>query len=177
MFTIFGHTLSKWATLLLVGDLIVFWLSIPFVYFLEFIVGYQVLFIQEDLVSLAFLGLVYITVLYVGELYNYYLDFRRQENIGKIILWALASSFVAFLIFCGPTPISCLAVFWNGKPWPSSGFWFSGATVSRLWPCPGVSREGSSSSGLAVPDTASWRPWSGGPTQVLNRWGLWTMTR
>jgi exopolysaccharide biosynthesis polyprenyl glycosylphosphotransferase len=86
------------------GDLIVFWLSIPLVYFLEFIFGYQVLFLQDDLTALAFLGLVNITFLYVGELYNYYLDFRRPESIGKIILWALASAFAALLIFCGPTP-------------------------------------------------------------------------
>ena len=43
-------------------------------------------------------------ILYIGELYNYYLDFRQRENIGQVILWALGAAVVVLIIFCSPTP-------------------------------------------------------------------------
>jgi hypothetical protein len=37
-------------------------------------------------------------------MYNYYLDFRQWENIGQVILWALAAAVLALVIFCFPSP-------------------------------------------------------------------------
>ena len=50
------------------------------------------------------MGLAYLIILYIGELYNYYLDFRQRENIGQVILWALGAAVVVLIIFCSPTP-------------------------------------------------------------------------
>ena len=99
-----GPSLSKWAGLLLAGDIFVFGLSI----FLGYLLGAQIrwgeLFIQEHAIPVIALGFVYLTILYIGELYNYFLDFRQRENIGQVILWALGAAVVVLIIFCAPTP-------------------------------------------------------------------------
>lgn len=100
----FGFTISKWSTLLLMGDLLFFSLSVPLGWWLGMQLGGANLLVREDFLSLFGLGLVYLTVLYIGELYNFYLDFRRRENLGQVILWALAGSLVAMFVFCYPTP-------------------------------------------------------------------------
>ena len=99
-----GLPFSKWAVLLLAGDAAFFSLSVLLGQWVGSRLEGPGLVLREELPALAFLGLVYLTVLYIGELYNFYLDFRRREQVGQVILWALGGSLVAFLIFCFPTP-------------------------------------------------------------------------
>jgi FlaA1/EpsC-like NDP-sugar epimerase len=104
MSTASGPGISKWASLLLVGDVVVFSLSVLLGYLLGSPIRWEELFLQEHILSIVILCLVYLIVLYIGELYNYYLDFRERENIGQVILWALAAALVALGIYCFPTP-------------------------------------------------------------------------
>jgi len=99
-----GFGFSKWALLLLAGDVVVWSLSVPLGYVLGAQVSGETLFFPEQAFSLAGLGLVYLTILYIGELYDYYLDFRQRELVGQVILWALAAALVALFIFSYPTP-------------------------------------------------------------------------
>lgn len=104
MFNAFGFNISKWSILLMMGDLLFFSLSVPVGWWLGMQSGGGKLLIREEPLSLTLLGVVYLTVLYIGELYNYYLDFRRREQVGQVILWALAGSLVAMFVFCFLTP-------------------------------------------------------------------------
>jgi exopolysaccharide biosynthesis polyprenyl glycosylphosphotransferase len=99
-----GLTFSKWSALLMAGDVIFFSVSVVLGLWLGSQIDGPSLFLQEELWALVFLGIIYITVLYIGELYNYYLDFRQREHVGQVILWALGGALVAFLLFCFPTP-------------------------------------------------------------------------
>ena len=99
-----GPTFSKWTGLLLAGDFLVFSLSVLLGYLLGAQITGEQLFLQEYFLPIVILGLVYLVILYIGEMYNYYLDFRQRENIGQVILWALGAAVVALVIFCFPTP-------------------------------------------------------------------------
>ena len=103
MYSTLRLTFSKWSALLMAGDLVFFSISISLGYSLGIQMESQSLFLREWLFTLVSLGGVYLTVLYVGELYNFYLDYRRRENVGQIILWALAGALLALLLFCFPS--------------------------------------------------------------------------
>lgn len=49
------------------------------------------------------MGLIYIIVLYVANLYDHYKDFRRQENISTIILSSLIATLVVLIVFTFPS--------------------------------------------------------------------------
>jgi FlaA1/EpsC-like NDP-sugar epimerase len=99
-----GLSLSKWASLLLVGDVLVFLLSVVLGHLLGSQIPWEELFFQEHVLRIIILCFIYLIILYVGELYNYYLDFRQRENVGQVILWALGAAVVVLIIFCSPTP-------------------------------------------------------------------------
>ncbi len=51
---------------------------------------------------IALVGLTYLLVLYVANLYDHYQDFRQRENISRIILSALLGTLLALILFCYP---------------------------------------------------------------------------
>jgi hypothetical protein len=81
-----GPSLSKWTGLLLVGDVLVFSLSVVLGHLLGSQIPWDELFLQEHVLPIILLCFIYLIILYVGELYNYYLDFRQRENVGQVIL-------------------------------------------------------------------------------------------
>ncbi len=91
MLTRSGPSLSKWTGLLLVGDALFFLLSVLVGYLLGADIRWRILFLQEHTFPFTALGLVCVIILYIGELYNYYLDFRQRENIARSFCgsWAL----------------------------------------------------------------------------------------
>ena len=48
------------------------------------------------------MGLTYVVVLYVANLYDHYQDFRRRENISQIILSSLIGTLVVIIAFTLP---------------------------------------------------------------------------
>ena len=48
-------------------------------------------------------ALTYVLVLYIANLYDHYLDFRRRENISRVILSCLIGTLVAVFLFCFPS--------------------------------------------------------------------------
>ena len=140
-----GPTFSKWTGLLLAGDFLVFSLSVLLGYLLGAQITGEQLFLQEYFLPIVILGLVYLVILYIGELYNYYLDFRQRENIGQVILWALGCR-------CGGPP-DLLLPYTEASPPTFRGmagpglyldYWWAGAIFSLSSLCPSASKERSS---------------------------------
>jgi exopolysaccharide biosynthesis polyprenyl glycosylphosphotransferase len=53
-------------------------------------------------IPLFLMGLTYIVVFYVGNLYDHYQDFRRRQNISQVILVSLIGTLVVVIIFTLP---------------------------------------------------------------------------
>ena len=66
--------------------------------------------------QLILLGLTYVVVLYVANLYDHYSDFRRRENISQIILSSLIGTLVVIIAFTLPARhwIGRMFVEWQG---------------------------------------------------------------
>jgi lipopolysaccharide/colanic/teichoic acid biosynthesis glycosyltransferase len=104
MITFLGLKISKWILLLLLGDIAAFCLAIPLG--LLFITREHVdywFFLDQYKIPLVLLTLTYVLVLYIANLYDHYLDFRRRENISRVILTCLIGTLVAELLFCFPS--------------------------------------------------------------------------
>jgi exopolysaccharide biosynthesis polyprenyl glycosylphosphotransferase len=100
MLKLLGLPLTIWPLTLLAGDLVIFWISV--------LIGFSLsrrtfeipwLFLDLFKFPLVLMGLTYIVVLYVANLYNHYLDFRRQENISTIILSSLIGTLLSVICF------------------------------------------------------------------------------
>jgi exopolysaccharide biosynthesis polyprenyl glycosylphosphotransferase len=66
--------------------------------------------------QLLLIGLTYVVVLYVANLYDHYSDFRRRENISQIILSSLIGTLVVIIAFTLPARhwIGRMFVEWQG---------------------------------------------------------------
>jgi exopolysaccharide biosynthesis polyprenyl glycosylphosphotransferase len=100
MLQLLGLPLSIWPLILLAGDLLVFALSVPIGLFLSreaFASPWFFIVVFRD--PLILMGLTYILVLYVANLYDHYQDFRRRENISQVILSSLIGTLVAAILY------------------------------------------------------------------------------
>jgi lipopolysaccharide/colanic/teichoic acid biosynthesis glycosyltransferase len=104
MINIFSLQIPKWSLLLMLGDVAAFCLAVP--------VGAAVagrgytdpwFMMDQYKLPLVMVGLTYILVLYIANLYDHYLDFRRRENISRVILSCLIGTLAAVLLFCFPS--------------------------------------------------------------------------
>lgn len=85
------------------GDLIAFCVAIPLG--LIMIIKGNVdpwFFLDEYKWSFLPVGITYLVVLYVANLYDHYQDFRRHENISRVILSCLVGTLVVVLLYCYP---------------------------------------------------------------------------
>ncbi len=128
MINILGLQFSRWALILLLGDIVTFCLAI--------LVGIiAIARWNQDLwfhwnqyrIPMVLVALTYILIFYIANLYDHYLDFRRRENISRVILTSLMGTLAAVLLFCLPSwqiiprifvewhavVFVCLAIFWR----------------------------------------------------------------
>lgn len=103
MFNILNLKISKWSLILVLGDAAAFCLAIPIGLFITRRNIFPQFYWHVDKVPLIFVGLTYILVLYIANLYDHYLDFRRRENISKVILSCVAGTLVALVLYCFPS--------------------------------------------------------------------------
>jgi len=85
------------------GDLAAFCLAIPFG--LLMLTRAKVdpwFFLEAYRWPLLLVGLTYISILYIANLYDHYQDFRRHDSISQVILSCLAGTLVVVLGFCFP---------------------------------------------------------------------------
>jgi exopolysaccharide biosynthesis polyprenyl glycosylphosphotransferase len=117
MLKILGLPVSTWPLLLLAGDVVMFGLSVP----IGFALSRSTLappwfFLDIFAFQLLLIGLTYVVVLYVANLYDHYSDFRRRENISQIILSSLIGTLVVIIGFTLPARhwIGRMFVEWQG---------------------------------------------------------------
>lgn len=104
MINLLGLQMSKWSLLLMSGDLAAFFLAVP-LGLLMVNLRAKVdpwFFLEEYKFSLLLVGLTYILVLYVANLYDHYQDFRRRENFSKVILSCLVGTLVVAVLYSFP---------------------------------------------------------------------------
>jgi exopolysaccharide biosynthesis polyprenyl glycosylphosphotransferase len=110
MLKILGLPVSTWPLLLLAGDVVMFGLSVPIGLALSrSTLAPPWFFLDLFAFQLLLIGLTYVVVLYVANLYDHYLDFRRRENISQIILSSLIGTLVVIIGFTLP------AMHWIGR--------------------------------------------------------------
>jgi FlaA1/EpsC-like NDP-sugar epimerase len=104
MFRLLGLPVSKWSLLLVLGDVVVFGLSVPLGYaFSHRTLESPWIFIDIFKATIGLMALSYILVLYVANLYDNYQDFRRREHLSQVILSSLIGTLVAIVIFSFPS--------------------------------------------------------------------------
>ena len=104
MFNFFGLRISKWSLLLLSGDLLAFVLAVPLGILMTPKPVDDPWFVVELYgIPILLVGLTYCLVLYVANLYDHYQDFRRRDNISRVILSCLIGTGVAVVLFCFPS--------------------------------------------------------------------------
>jgi lipopolysaccharide/colanic/teichoic acid biosynthesis glycosyltransferase len=93
--------ISKWSLVLLLGDIAAFCLAVPF--------GMMVsgstpgFFLDVYRFPLLIVGMTYLLVLYIANQYDYFQDYRRQENISRVILSCLAGTVTVGVFYCWPS--------------------------------------------------------------------------
>lgn len=103
MYRIFNIYISKWALLLLAGDIAIYCLSVSIAVLLNPKVGpWRLAFVAQNKFSLLLVGLTYFIVLYIGDVYDQYKDFRLGANIGGIISWIFLGTIVIMVLFYFP---------------------------------------------------------------------------
>lgn len=104
MLKLLGLPVSIWPLLILAGDVVMFGLSVP--------IGFALsrrtfeapwLFVDLFKFPIIMMGLTYIVMLYVANLYDHYQDFRRRENISQVILASLIGTLIVVIVFTLPT--------------------------------------------------------------------------
>ncbi|MCK9377853.1 MAG: sugar transferase [Syntrophobacterales bacterium] len=81
-----------------------FGLSLPIGFFLSrHTLSVPWFFLGLFLPPIILMGVVYVVVLYVANLYNHYLDFRRRENISQIILSSLIGTLILVILSSLPS--------------------------------------------------------------------------
>jgi lipopolysaccharide/colanic/teichoic acid biosynthesis glycosyltransferase len=100
MINIFRFQISKWSFLLLLGDIVAFCLALPFGIFIGARDGMDPgFFLDQFKGPLILMGLTYVSVLYIANLYDHYADFRRRENISRVILSCLIGTLIVIMLF------------------------------------------------------------------------------
>src|SRR5512135_2231712 len=103
MINLLGLQMSKWSLLLMFGDVAAFCLALP--------LGLIMItkgnldpwfFLDQYKWSFLPVGITYLVVLYVANLYDHYQDFRRHENFSRVILSCLIGTLVVALLYCFP---------------------------------------------------------------------------
>jgi exopolysaccharide biosynthesis polyprenyl glycosylphosphotransferase len=85
------------------GDAVMYCLSVP----IGFALSRQTLqfpwfFLDVFKFPLILMGLTYVVVFYVANLYDHYQDYRRRENISQVILSSLIATLVAIILYTLP---------------------------------------------------------------------------
>ena len=103
MINLFGLQISLWSLLLLSSDIAAFLLAVP-LGLLAIIKGNidPWFFLDTYKWSLVPVGITYLAVLYVANLYDHYQDFRRRENFSRVVLSCLVGTLVVTLLYCLP---------------------------------------------------------------------------
>ncbi len=103
MIRILGLKISKWSLILFLGDAATFCLAIPLGLFSISRNIEPQFFLDIYKIPLIIIALTYLLVLYIANLYDHYIDFRRRENISQVILTCLTGTLAVVILYCFPS--------------------------------------------------------------------------
>jgi exopolysaccharide biosynthesis polyprenyl glycosylphosphotransferase len=108
MFRVFSLHIDKWILILLAGDLAAYGFAIILGALLR-IDPYMPRvspgpwgFLVQFATSFTLIGLTYLAVFYISDLYDYQKDFRNWKNVGQIIFATLLGTVVVIILFYFP---------------------------------------------------------------------------
>jgi exopolysaccharide biosynthesis polyprenyl glycosylphosphotransferase len=102
MHRIFGLHVSSWKLFLLGGDLVAFIISGAMAVYFNPKIDDKTLFLLEHLMPISLVGLTYMVVLYIADLYDYQRDYRRWSNIAQLILACFIGALAVIVLFYFP---------------------------------------------------------------------------
>lgn len=103
MIRLFSLHLSKWKLYLLAGDACLYWLAVTFALRLNPKAGPSIYgFLEKNFAPLSLMGMVYLLVFYISELYDFQQDYRRWINLAKVMASVLVGTVVLIVIFYFP---------------------------------------------------------------------------
>ncbi|MFP3867798.1 MAG: sugar transferase [Desulfobacteraceae bacterium] len=103
MYRFFSLHISKWILLLLAGDVGVFCFALLLaLLFHPTLSSAPLTFLAQHKLAFTLIGLTYLVMLYIGELYDHYKDFRLGIYIVWIIVWTFAGTIMVIVIFFFP---------------------------------------------------------------------------
>ncbi len=99
---ILGRHVSRWKFILLAGDLAAYVLSILAAVFFNPNIDNTTWFLTHSKRAIVVVGLTYLVVLYIADLYDYQRDYRRWINIAQLILCSLFGALAVIVLFYFP---------------------------------------------------------------------------
>ncbi len=103
MFKIFSLHISQWKLLLLVGDLACYVISVLMALYLYPYTSNNILeYLFANGVPFVIIGLIYFTVLFMADLYNYLKDYRQALTIGNVLIASWLGTIVVVTVFYFP---------------------------------------------------------------------------
>lgn len=103
MYKIFSLHISKWKLILLAGDAGAYCLAVlAGLYFNPKIGGAPFGFLARHGISFLLMGLAYLLVNYIVDLYDYQKDYRRWSNVAQIVLSSFLGTLVIIVLFYFP---------------------------------------------------------------------------
>jgi len=102
VFKYFGLQVSVWKIILLVGDVCILCLSLMAGLFLNPKIEHPHILFLLNWHSFVLMGLVYLLVNYIGDLYDYQKDYRRWPNISEVFLSGLIGALANIVLFYFP---------------------------------------------------------------------------
>jgi exopolysaccharide biosynthesis polyprenyl glycosylphosphotransferase len=103
VYKFFSLHISKWILVLLAGDSAAYCLSVAIGLYANPRIGPEIWeFAALHISSFLLVGLIYLLVLYVADAYDYQQDYRRWNNIARLIISGLIASVVIIVLFYFP---------------------------------------------------------------------------
>lgn len=103
MYRFFSLHISKWKLVLLTGDCAAYCLSVALGLYGNPKVGPEIWkFVSQHSGPILLVGLTYLLVLYIADVYDYQQDFRRWVNIARLIFSGLLGTLVVIVLFYFP---------------------------------------------------------------------------
>lgn len=107
MFRVFNLHINKWILILMAGDVAAYCLAIVLGILLRVDPSMPKTpsywgFLAQYALHFTLIGLTYLTVFYIADLYDYQKDFRNWRNIGQIVFTTLLGTVIVIVLFYFP---------------------------------------------------------------------------
>jgi exopolysaccharide biosynthesis polyprenyl glycosylphosphotransferase len=103
MFKIFSLLISPWKLIIFSGDAVCYIISVMVaLYFNQLTSPILFKYISQFKIYFIVIGMIYLTVLYIADTYNYFKDFRQIINIAHVFISCWIGTLIIVLVFYFP---------------------------------------------------------------------------